>query len=449
MQEHQSPAPDNAEHPPKDAAWPQLGLSPDTLDLISKAGYVTPSAVQLASIPYALEGRDLIVSAQTGSGKTASFVLPMVERFVGRRGTFGLILAPTREIAQQIQATLDLFAKPRGLNSVVLIGGIDMDVDVAALQGYPDIIVGTPGRVCDHLERGNLWLDFIEMVVLDEADRMLSMGFSEQLSRIMDSVPESRQTLLFSATFLPPVEKLARRILYDPVRVAIGKPLQAAPRVEQRAFWVREDGKQRELLRLLREEPGSVMIFVRTKDAANRLWMQLHALGFHDATYLSSDRAQNVREHALAEFKAGQFRILVATDVAGRGIHVEGVAHVVNYDLPLEPEDYIHRIGRTGRVEASGKATSFVTGKDRRLLVGIERLLGHSLQIEGTPPSASREHDGHGGRPGGHGRGTGRGGRGHGRSSNDAGRGTAGGRGRRRRGGAGSRRGGGQAPAGT
>jgi ATP-dependent RNA helicase RhlE len=389
-----------AEQPvqPARKSWDSLGLSNESLDLIRKAGFESPTPVQAESIPIALSKRDLIASAQTGTGKTASFVLPMVERFVGRQGTFGLILAPTREIAQQTQATLDLFGTPRGVRSIVLIGGINMRLDAIALNTYPQIIVATPGRLCDHLDRGNIWLDFIEMVVLDEADRMLDMGFSDQLNRIMQDVPSSRQTLLYSATIPPSVDTLARKILRDPTRVAIGKPLAAAKTVEQRLLHMREEAKNRELIRMIRQEPGSMIVFTRSKDGATRVWRSLHSAGVYDATYIHSDRTQAHREQALAEFKEGKYRILIATDVAGRGIHVDGVAHVINYDLPLEPEDYVHRIGRTGRAEATGKATSFITPRDRKLLAAIERLLGRSIESVNSPSSEPRHDDRHDGR---------------------------------------------------
>jgi len=306
----------------------------------------------------------------------------MVERFAGKEGTFGLILAPTREIAQQIQATLEIFATPQGLRSVVLIGGIDMKIDAKALQTYPQIIVATPGRLCDHLDRGNIWLDFIQMVVLDEADRMLDMGVAAQLSRIMEEVPQDRQTLIFSATFPSSVENLARKVLYQPKRIAIGKPTVANAAVEQRFRMVAEEAKPREFMRLLQEEKGTIITFTRSKDGATRLWRWLHSHGVYDATFIHSDRTQADRELALKEFKEGKYRILIATDVAARGIHVDNVAQVVNYDLPLEPEDYIHRIGRTGRQGATGVATTFVTPRDRRQIAAIERLLGQKFRID-------------------------------------------------------------------
>jgi ATP-dependent RNA helicase RhlE len=368
---------DQATPPP--VTWASLKLSPEALLLIEKAGYEYPSAVQALAIPVAAEGFDLVASAQTGTGKTASFVLPMVDLFTGRQGTFGLILAPTREIAQQIEATIKIFGAPRGVRSAVLIGGVDMRHDQKALDTYPQIIVATPGRLCDHLDRGNIWLDYIEMVVLDEADRMLDMGFSDQLSRIMQDVPARRQTLLFSATITPTVRKLAERILHDPKTVTIGKPLSAAQSVEQRVLWVKEESKNRELQRLLRQEPGSIIVFTRSKDGATRVWRSLHSAGVYDATYIHSDRLQSHREQALADFKEGKYRIMIATDVAARGLHIDGVAHVVNYDMPMEAEDYVHRIGRTGRAGATGRSTTFVTERDRKILREIEKLVGKNI----------------------------------------------------------------------
>lgn len=396
--------PEQAE-PTEPATWESLGLSEKTLELINKAGFKAPTPIQAKAIPLALDGYDLIASAQTGTGKTASFVLPLIEKIDGRRGTLGLILAPTREIAQQIQATLEIFATPQGIRSVVLIGGVSMDIDKAALKDYPEVIVATPGRLCDHLDRGTVWLEYIEMVILDEADRMLDMGFADQLNRIMEDVPKNRQTLLFSATMPPSVDKLARKILFEPERVMIGKTMTAAKTVEQKLLFMREESKMRELYRLMREEKGSIIIFVRSKIGADKLWRSLHSNGVYDATCIHSDRLQSLREQALAEFKEGKYRVLIATDVVGRGIHVDDVAHVVNYDLPLEAEDYVHRVGRTGRQDATGKATSFVTPNDRRLLRDIERILKKAIPTEYldglSPEGGSSDRSGGGGRHGG------------------------------------------------
>ena len=365
--------------------WEATGLSATTVELIIKSGFAHPTFIQSKAIPTALQGQDIIASSQTGTGKTASFVLPMVERFVGREGTFGLVLAPTREIAQQIQATLEIFGTPRKIRSAVLIGGVDMKIDHQILQTYPQIIVATPGRLCDHLDRGNLWLDFIEIIVLDEADRMLDMGFSDQLARIMEEVPKKRQTLLFSATISKGVSNLAAKILHQPLTITIGKPQSRAVNIQQRIIWMAEESKNYELRRLFREEPGSVIVFTRSKEGANRVWRSLHSSGFYDATYIHSDRLQAHREQALAEFKEGKYRILIATEVAGRGIHVDQIAHVVNYDLPVEPENYVHRIGRTGRAGSSGKATTFATRRDVEMIKQIEKIIGESIPAEYSP----------------------------------------------------------------
>ncbi len=396
--------------PAPERRWDTLGLSDEALRLIEKAGFKQPTPVQTEAIPIALSGEDLIASAQTGTGKTATFVLPMAERFAGKEGTYGLVLCPTREIAQQTQQTLELFAAPRGLRSVVLIGGIDMKIDAAALATYPQIIVATPGRLCDHLDRGNVWLDFIQVVVLDEADRMLDMGFSDQINRIMEDVPKDRQTLLFSATIPPMVEKLANKILHEPKRVAIGRTSSTATTVDQRFKFMKEEDKPRMLRRALQDEKGSIIVFTRSKDGATRVWRSLHSAGVYDATYIHSDRLQSHREQALAEFKEGKYRILIATDVAGRGIHVDDVAHVINYDLPMEAEDYVHRIGRTGRAGQTGKATTFITPRDRMTVRQIEKLTG--LKIGTYDDHASERDSGReGGRDGGRRDGGHRGGR--------------------------------------
>ncbi|HTL13429.1 MAG TPA: DEAD/DEAH box helicase, partial [Bdellovibrionota bacterium] len=370
-----------------DTGWDQLGLRPELLQLIETAGFKFPTMVQVKAIPLAINGEDIIGSARTGSGKTAAFSFPMIHKLFGKSGTYGLILAPTREIALQTQETLVQFAHPLGLTSVCLIGGTDLKADARALLTYPNIIVGTPGRICDHLENGRLWLDFIQFLVLDEADRMLDMGFSDQLAMITSACPKERQTMLFSATMGGPVRQLAERILHNPKSVIIGKPLETAKTVAQKLIWTNEDGKKRELLRLLERNPGaSTIIFVRSKDGASRLWQTLHSAGFHDATYISSNKAQQHREEALNGFKSGKYRILVATDVAARGIHVEDVQFVVNYELPMEYEDYVHRIGRTGRKDAKGTAITLATGRDRRDIAAIERIIGQKIPEEGGRP---------------------------------------------------------------
>jgi len=375
--------------PPLD--WNALDLSAELLELITKAGFKEPTPVQQRAIPRAMDGEDLIVSAQTGTGKTAAFGFPMIEKIKGRNGTYGLVLAPSREIALQTQQFFNDFGAPLGVTSVSLIGGTDLKTDEAELRKYPQIIVATPGRLCDHLERGNVWLEYVEVLVLDEADRMLEMGFASQLNRILDQMSSSRQTLLFSATLSPVVEKLAHKILYEPHRIQIGKTSSAAKTVAQDFVFLDESEKLRELRYLLYEERGTVFVFTRSKDRAASLWRSLRNKGFHEATQLHSDLKQNVREEALKDFKDGRYRVMIATDVVGRGIHVDEVAHVVNFDMPREAEDYVHRIGRTGRANSSGRATSFVTPRDGIVLRAIEKLIGRKIERPGgqNPPSHS------------------------------------------------------------
>lgn len=384
---------ETSESPKQD--WQSLGLSEEALRLIRENGFDHPTPIQAEAIPIALDGQDILASAQTGTGKTASFVLPMIERFAGREGTYGLVLAPTREIAIQIQETIEIFGKPRGVRSAVLIGGVGMRNDDVALATYPQIIVATPGRLCDHLNRGNLWLDFIQILVLDEADRMLDMGFSAQLSRIIEDLPLDRQTLLFSATISRSIETLAHKIMYQPKRISIGNALASAAQVKQEFIRTEESEKMRVLTQLLRDEKGSIIIFVKSKDGATRLLRSIHGRAIYDVTAIHSNRSQTERERALAGFKSGEYRILVATDVAARGIHVDGVSLVINYDLPLEAENYVHRIGRTGRQGASGRAVTLITPKDRHVLSDIRRLLKISgdsslADLEKSAPQGSQ-----------------------------------------------------------
>ncbi|MBY0370754.1 DEAD/DEAH box helicase, partial [bacterium] len=378
------------------ATWAGLELSEELLKLLEKAGFRSPTPIQTQSIPVALQGKDLIAGAKTGSGKTAAFSLPIIQRLLGRRGTYAVILCPTREIALQTLETLKTFGEPLGVTSCALIGGTDLKADEAAIRSVPNVIVGTPGRICDHILRGNLWLEFIEVLVLDEADKMLDMGFSKELNQIVGQTQASRQTLLFSATIPPTIEQLANKILRDPSRIQIGNAGVTVPEnVRHEILWVNERGKKRELLRLLRNFPGTVIIFSRTKDGVTLLWRSIHAAGIEDSTYISSNKLQVHREAALKGFKEGEYRVLVATDVAGRGIHVDDVGLVINYDLPMDVEDYVHRIGRTGRKDAKGHAVSFVTAHDRRQVEAIEKYIKQAIPERFTHdfegPKASSE----------------------------------------------------------
>ncbi len=374
--------------------WTELGLSSELLELISKAGYKTPSPVQAQSIPIVLAGHDILVSSQTGSGKTASFVLPIVEKFKNKNGTYILALAPTREIAQQTGAVFETFGAPFGLKTVVCIGGASIPVEKEALSSSPHIIVATPGRLCDHLERGNVWLDFIQCLIFDDADRMLEMGFAKQIQIISEQIPKERQTLMFSATFAPPVEKLAHQVMNDPKSVTINRTEASAPKIDERLLWMEEGKKVSALMRIIREDPGTIIVFVNAKDRVYRLWRSLHQEGFEDATYMHSDISQEQREAAVADFKSGKFRVLIATDVMGRGIDVDDVAHVVNFDIPREAEDYVHRIGRTGRRGKTGIATSFaIPVRDEMSIRAIEKMKGlESPPLPEARPRSQQRH---------------------------------------------------------
>ena len=368
--------------------WADLGLSTKMLELIEEEGYKHPSPVQNLTIPFALSGKDVIVSSQTGSGKTASFVIPSVERFKEKNGTYILALSPTREIAQQTGEVFAKFAKPFGMKVAVCIGGANMNDEKEALAASPHIIVATPGRLCDHLERGNVWLDFIQCLIFDEADRMLEMGFAKQIDLITEQIPKDRQTLMLSATFAPAVEKLARKAMNHPEQVIIEKTKETAPKIEQELFWISEDRKLSQLMRILRQEKGTCFVFVGMKEKTFQLARLLINKGITDVTYIHSDLQQEDRELAVSDFKSGKYRIIIATDVMGRGIDVDDVAHVINYDVPKEAADYIHRIGRTGRRGQTGHASTFaIPGKDDKAIEAISRLRGVKAPPKDRPAS--------------------------------------------------------------
>lgn len=382
-------------------SWNDLGLSPEMLKIIEDTGYKYPSDVQAKTIPPALAGKDVLVSSQTGSGKTASFVIPIIEKFKNKNGTYVLALAPTREIAQQTGAIFESFGAPFGLKVAVCIGGANMNDEKAALSLSPHIIVATPGRLCDHLERGNVWLDFIECLVFDEADRMLEMGFSKQIDIITEQIPKTRQTLMLSATFAPQVEKLARKAMNNPEQVLIEKTVETAPKIEQTLFWLPEDKKISTLVRILREEEGTAFIFVNSKEKTFQLTRLINHKGITDVTYIHSDLKQEQREEAVADFKSGKYRIIVATDVMGRGIDVDDVAYVVNYDVPKEAPDYVHRIGRTGRRGQTGHAYTFaIPGKDDKAIAAIAKLRGVPVPEKKEAPERRDDRRGRDGQRG-------------------------------------------------
>ncbi|RPH72538.1 MAG: DEAD/DEAH box helicase [Myxococcaceae bacterium] len=355
-------------------SFSSLGLSSESQSFIARAGYHVPTPIQARAIPPALAGKDVIGCAATGTGKTAAFVLPLVERLAGKQGTRALVLAPTRELATQIDEHAARFGAARGVRTALVIGGVSIGPQQLALHSRPQLVIATPGRLIDHLESRNVSFRDIELLVLDEADRMLDMGFKPQLTRILAAVPRDRQTLLFSATMAGEVADFARTHLRNPTRVEVSRSGTTSERAEQRVYRISQAEKPSLLLALLAEDDLSTLIFTRTKHRTDKLARMLERAG-HRVSRLHSNRSQNQRQLALEGFKEGKFRVLVATDIAARGIDVAEIGHVVNFDLPHVPEDYVHRIGRTARMAASGKASSFCGPEETGLLRDIERLM--------------------------------------------------------------------------
>ena len=357
-----------------------FGLSEALLQDLAGAGLTEPTPIQAQAIPAGLQGRDVLGCAQTGTGKTAAFVIPMIERLAGAPAgpPRGLILAPTRELAFQIQRTVVQLGRSRGVSATTIVGGEDLQAQVRGLRQRPTIIVATPGRLLDHMWNGTVRLAEFTIVVLDEADRMLDMGFAPQLNQILEALSDERQTLLFSATLPDDLGALARAGLKDPVRVMVDRPATPAFGVTQTVHHTTQEAKTPLLLTLIQEPGESVLVFTRTKHRADRLGRALERVG-HRVAVLHGDRRLSQRRMALEGFRRGTFRVLVATDIAARGIDVANIGHVINYDLPNSPEDYVHRIGRTGRMKAVGRATSFVTMEDHHQIRAIEKLLGRPV----------------------------------------------------------------------
>ena len=361
-----------------------LGLGPKLLQTIADAGYTAPTPIQLAAIPPVLTGRDLIGIAQTGTGKTAAFALPIIERLSNgpaqMRHPRALIVAPTRELAAQIDEAVRTLGKRHHLRCATVFGGVGEQPQIQALRRGVDILVATPGRLIDLMSSGHVSLSSVSILVLDEADRMLDMGFLPQIRKVVAQVPKKRQTLLFSATLSKDIEKIASELLHDPQTVEIGRRSNPAETVAQFLYPVAKSRKLDLLLRLLREESlDSVLVFSRTKHGADKIAGKLTQAGITTGA-LHSNRSQNQRTAALSAFRGGRIRVLVATDIAARGIDVEGISHVINFDFPMHPEDYIHRIGRTGRAEAIGDAISFVTAEDEEYVRALEKLTRKSIK---------------------------------------------------------------------
>lgn len=363
----------------------QFGFDAGILRAIQKAGYVRPTPVQVAAMPKVMQGNDLIAIAQTGTGKTAAFVLPILQRIsvLGREdklhGVHSLILAPTRELAVQIMENIRSYGRHLPLRVAAIYGGVEEASQIKALRKGVHIVVATPGRLIDLLGRQKVDFSQQEVLVLDEADRMLHMGFLPDIESIVASLPKRRQTLMFSATLSKEIESLARRFQYQPKMVQIGKRSNPADTVSQCVYQVPSHLKGPLLLELLKDEGmNRVLVFVRMKDGANVLTNFLKISGIKVAR-LHSSRSQEQRLEALQDFKSGKVRVLVATDIVARGIDIDGVSHVVNYDFPVNPEDYVHRIGRTGRAESEGDAISFVPKEDLNLLDILEMFITRRL----------------------------------------------------------------------
>jgi ATP-dependent RNA helicase RhlE len=370
-----------------------LGLAPAFLDAVRDAGYTTPTPIQLQAIPLALKGRDLIGLAQTGTGKTAAFTLPILQRLAqdaapngrGPRGPRALVLTPTRELAAQVDESFAKYGKHTKAKALAVYGGVALDPQERALRRGVDVVIATPGRLLDHLERGTVKFDDLEVLVLDEADRMLDMGFAPQINRVVAQVPKYRQTMLFSATMLPEVEALARRYLRRPVVVQVGRRSEAANTVTHAVYPVPRDRKSALLVELLsHSDMDSVLVFTRTKHGADRLVRHLERAGML-ATAMHADKTQSQRTRALEGFREGTIRVLVATDIAQRGLDISGISHVINYDVPQQPEDYVHRIGRTGRAAQTGDAYTFMSTDEIAMVRTIERLIGQPIPRISVP----------------------------------------------------------------
>ena len=359
-----------------------LGLGAAQLRVVESLGYTVPTPIQHQTIPVILEGRDLIGCAETGTGKTAAFLLPILQKLSDTRrpGVRVLVLAPTRELALQIQTNYNQLNTIKNNRSVILIGGANIKTQIADLRRGATVVVATPGRLLDLAERGVMNLSHVEVLVLDEADRMLDMGFLPAIRKVLSLVPEKRQTLLFSATLSPEIERLARSTMQEPKLVEVSKRGRPASLVEQTAYQVAAESKTALLLDLLeRESFERVLVFARTRRSAERL-SHILAARDHRVNRIHSDRSQPQREAALRGFRDGRTRVLIATDIASRGLDVDSVSHVINYDVPAAPEDYVHRIGRTGRAGNKGKAITIVTPVDELSLRAIEKLMGQSVK---------------------------------------------------------------------
>ncbi len=367
----------------------ELGLSADLLRAVEEQGYETPTPIQRQAIPHILEGHDILAGAQTGTGKTAGFTLPMLQRLEDRpsgpRRVRALILTPTRELAAQVNESVRTYGKYRQVRSMEIYGGVSPRPQITKIQRGVDVVIATPGRLLDHVRQGNIDLSSVEMFVLDEADRMLDMGFIRDIRQLIKRLPEARQNLLFSATFSREIRELANNLLDSPAAIQVAQCNTTADRVEQRVYPV-DKARKRELLSEMvgRGNWRQVLVFTRTKHGANKLAKQLNQDGI-EADAIHGNKGQGARAKALRDFKSGKVRVLVATDIAARGLDIERLPHVVNFELPHVPEDYVHRIGRTARAGQDGTAVSLVCVDELKLLKDIEKMLKRDIRKEFVP----------------------------------------------------------------
>jgi len=360
-----------------------LGIAPGILEILKKIHYTTPTPIQHQSIPIAIEGKDIVGIAQSGTGKTLAFGIPMIQRLAVSKG-IGLILLPTRELALQVDVEIRKVGNPLGLRTAVLIGGVSIGPQIVAIRRNPHIIMATPGRLIDHLHQKTVNLKNVNILILDEADRMLDMGFLPQISEILKMVPRERQTMLFSATISPEIMKIASANMKLPIRVEIAPAGTTVDSVSQDIFIIAREAKVRLLEKVLNQYKGSTIIFTRTKYGAHRLVRAVKGMG-HSAAETHSNCSFAQRKSALEGFRAGRYRVLVATDVMARGIDVAGIELVINYDLPSQAEDYVHRIGRTARAGMEGHAISFVTPSEQGEIRAIEWLIRKKLNVSTLP----------------------------------------------------------------
>ena len=365
-------------------SFSDLGLNESLLSAVSSQGYTQPTPIQAQAIPAVIEGRDLLAAAQTGTGKTAAFTLPILERLSRNKQRNGgnprvLVLTPTRELAAQVADSVKTYGGERPVRSTVIFGGVSAVPQVKALRRGVAVVIATPGRLLDHLQQGNVDLADIETFILDEADRMLDMGFIRDIRKIMDYLPKKRQNLLFSATFSKDIRQLAKGFLHKPVEINVSPPNATADLIEQKVIYVAKHQK-RELLSWMigKNNWKQVLVFTRTKHGANRLSEQLGKDGL-TAAAIHGNKSQGARTKALDGFKTGKVRVLVATDIAARGIDIDQLPHVINYELPNVPADYVHRIGRTGRAGVEGEALSLVCAEERGFLRDINKLIGRQV----------------------------------------------------------------------